>query len=137
MELNRIASHLVAVGTGANELGATTMLTTGFRGREEILRIFEHITGLRMNNTYMRPGGVSNDLLDDTIDMIREKLPLVKRDIGEMQDLIMANPIFIGRMKNVGWLPLSTMMAVVPDRSVLAGRRFTAGYAQVAALLRV
>lgn len=112
MELNRIASHLVAIGTGANELGATTMLTTGFRGREEILRIFEHITGLRMNNTYMRPGGVSNDLLDDTVDMIREKLPLVKRDIGEMQDLIMANPIFIGRMKNVGWLPLSTMMAL-------------------------
>lgn len=112
MELNRIASHMVAIGTGANELGATTMLTTGFRGREEILRIFEHITGLRMNNSYMRPGGVSNDLLPDTVQMIRDKLPLIKRDIEEMSDLIMANPIFIGRTKNVGYMPLSAMMAL-------------------------
>lgn len=112
MELNRIASHLVAIGTGANELGATTMLTTGFRAREEILRIFEHITGLRMNNTYMRPGGVSNDIPEDTVDMVRGKLPLIKRDIEEMKDLIMANPIFIGRTKNVGYMPLSAMMAL-------------------------
>lgn len=112
MELNRIASHLVAIGTSANELGATTMLTTAFRGREEILRIFEHITGLRMNNSYMRPGGVSNDIPADTIQMVRDKLPLIKRDIGEMQDLIMANPIFLGRTKKVGYLPLSAMMAL-------------------------
>lgn len=83
MELNRVASHMVAAGTGANEMGATTMLTTAFRGREEILRIFEHITGLRMNHSYMRPGGVSNDLPSDTIAMIREKLPLIKRDLEE------------------------------------------------------
>ncbi|NMW65451.1 NADH-quinone oxidoreductase subunit D [Mobiluncus mulieris] len=112
MELNRIASHLVAVGTGANELGATTMLTTGFRAREEILRIFEHVTGLRMNHAYMRPGGVANDLLPDTVQMVRDKMPLVKRDIEEMQDLIMANPIFLGRTKKAGYMPLSAMMAL-------------------------
>ena len=62
MELNRAASHIVAIGTGGNELGATTMMTIGFRAREEILRIFERITGLRMNHAYIRPGGVAQDL---------------------------------------------------------------------------
>lgn len=112
MELNRIASHMVCMGTGANEMGATTMLTIAFRGREEILRIFEHITGLRMNNTYMRPGGVSQDLPADTIDMIRQKLPLIKRDLEEMQDLIMANPIFIKRMKDVGYISLAGALSL-------------------------
>lgn len=112
MELNRIASHLVAIGTGANELGATTMLTTAFRAREEILRIFEHITGLRMNNSYMRVGGVANDIPDDTVAMIREKLPLIKRDMEEMVDLVMANPIFMMRMKGVAYMPLSAMLAL-------------------------
>src|SRR5690625_3634002 len=47
MELNRISSHLVAIGTGGNELGATTMMTIGFSEREEILRIFAAVPGLR------------------------------------------------------------------------------------------
>src|SRR5690625_814921 len=62
MELNRISSHLIAIGTGGTELGATTMMTIGFRAGEEILRIFEAITGLRMNHAYVRPGGVAQDL---------------------------------------------------------------------------
>lgn len=60
MELNRAASHLVALGTGGNELGATTIMTQAFTGREEILRIFELVTGLRMNHAYVRPGGVAD-----------------------------------------------------------------------------
>ena len=55
MELCRIASHLVAIGSTGNEMGATTIMTIGFRAREEILRIFERITGLRMNHEYIRP----------------------------------------------------------------------------------
>ncbi len=58
MELNRIASHLVCLGTGGNEMGATTVMTIAFTAREEILRIFEAVTGLRMNHAYVRPGGV-------------------------------------------------------------------------------
>src|SRR5690625_7888285 len=57
MELNRISSHLIAIGTGGNELGATTMMTVGFRGREEILRIFEAVTGLRMHIVILCTGG--------------------------------------------------------------------------------
>ena len=59
MELNRIASHLIAVGTGGNELGGTTLLTIAFRGRENILRAYEMITGLRMNHAFVRPGGLA------------------------------------------------------------------------------
>src|SRR5665811_817913 len=56
MELNRVGSHLVALATGGMEMGATTIMTIGFRERERILAIFEMITGLRMNHAYVRPG---------------------------------------------------------------------------------
>lgn len=112
MELNRIASHIVAIGTGGNELGATTMMTIAFRGREEILRIFERVTGLRMNHAYVRPGGVPMDLPPGTVDYIRSLLPNVRRDVGELQNLTLQNPIFKKRFIGVGYLPLSAMMAL-------------------------
>ena len=62
MELNRIGSHLVALATGGMEMGATTVMTVGFRERERILAILEMITGLRMNHAFIRPGGVAQDL---------------------------------------------------------------------------
>ena len=62
MELQRIASHLVAIGSSLNELGATTMMTIAFRTREDILRIFERISGLRMNYEFVRRGGVLEDV---------------------------------------------------------------------------
>ena len=58
MELNRISSHLMAIGTFGLELGATTVLLYGLREREKVLDLFELITGLRMNHAYIRPGGV-------------------------------------------------------------------------------
>jgi NADH-quinone oxidoreductase subunit D len=112
MELNRIASHIVAIATAGNELGATTMMTIGFRGREEILRILEHITGLRMNHAYIRPGGVAQDIPADTVEMVRELLPKVRRDIGELQDLTMANPIYRMRHEDVGYISLSAGLAL-------------------------
>ncbi|MCJ7710914.1 MAG: hypothetical protein MUQ32_08790, partial [Chloroflexi bacterium] len=51
---NRISSHLVSIGTAGNELGATTIMTTSFLAREHVLRIIEAISGLRMNNAYIR-----------------------------------------------------------------------------------
>jgi NADH-quinone oxidoreductase subunit D len=82
MELNRVGSHLVALATGGMEMGATTIMTIGFRERERILTIFEMITGLRMNHAYIRPGGVVQDLPRGAIDKIREALPLIRRGIG-------------------------------------------------------
>ncbi|HEX7589484.1 MAG TPA: NADH dehydrogenase subunit D, partial [Demequinaceae bacterium] len=72
MELNRISSHLVAIGTGGNELGATTIMTTSFLAREDVLRIIEAVTGLRMNNAYIRPGGVATDAPEGLVDMLVE-----------------------------------------------------------------
>jgi NADH-quinone oxidoreductase subunit D len=74
MELNRISSHLVCLATGGNELGATTIMTIGFTAREEILRIFEMVTGLRMNHAYIRPGGVAQDLPPGSLDSITEAM---------------------------------------------------------------
>ena len=62
MELNRISSHLTAIGTFGLELGATTIFIYGMREREKTLDLLELITGLRMNHAYIRPGGVAQDL---------------------------------------------------------------------------
>ncbi|MDO5034758.1 MAG: NADH-quinone oxidoreductase subunit D [Actinomycetaceae bacterium] len=112
MELNRIASHLVAIGSGGNELGATTMMTIAFRGRENALRIFERVSGLRMNHAFFRPGGVAQDLPKGTTDYVRELLPGLRQDIGEMQDLTQENPIFKLRHVDVGYMSLASMMAL-------------------------
>ena len=112
MELNRVASHLVAIGTGGNELGATTMMTVAFRGREDILRIFERITGLRMNHAFIRPGGVAQDLPPGTTDYVRELLPNIRLSIKELQDLTVENPIFKLRQQKVGYVSLSAAMAL-------------------------
>lgn len=119
MELNRISSHLIAIGTGGNELGATTMMTIGFRGREEILRIFEAITGLRMNHAYVRPGGVAQDLPGGLPALVREKIPEIHRSIAELEKLSLKNPIFIGRQKGVGVLPLAGAVALGTTGPVL------------------
>lgn len=112
MELNRITSHLVCLATGGNELGATTIMTVGFTAREEILKIFELITGLRMNHAFIRPGGVAQDIPPGAIDTIRESLVVVRKFFKQLEDLMMANPILHLRLKNVGYLGLSGCMAL-------------------------
>ncbi|WP_425270224.1 NADH-quinone oxidoreductase subunit D [Flexivirga meconopsidis] len=112
MEFNRITSHLVALATGGMEMGATTVMTIGFRERERILSIFEMITGLRMNNAYIRPGGVATDIPAGTIDKIRETIPLVRKGIHELEALLNENPILKGRTVDVGYLDLSGCMAL-------------------------
>ncbi len=102
----------MAIGTGGNELGATTMMTIGFRGREEILRIFERITGLRMNHGYIRPGGVAQDIPPGTIEYIRELLPNINRDLNELMDLTKENPIFKLRQKEHGYISLAGSLAL-------------------------
>ena len=112
MELSRIASHLIAFGSALNELGATTMMTLGFRGREDLLRIIERISGLRMNNEYIRPGGVAEDISPGTTDFCREVLPNVHKSMLEMWDVVGENPIFKARFKAVGVLSLPALIAL-------------------------
>jgi len=112
MELNRITSHLVCLATGGNELGATTIMTVGFTAREEILRIFEMVTGLRMNNAYIRPGGVAQDLPPGAVRATRDALVEVKHYLAQLEELMLANPILHLRLKDVGYLGLAGCMGL-------------------------
>ncbi|AEI11258.1 MULTISPECIES: NADH-quinone oxidoreductase subunit D [Cellulomonas] len=112
MELNRITSHLVCIATGGNELGATTIMTVGFTAREELLRIFELISGLRMNHAYIRPGGVAQDVPAGAVEATREALTNVEHYLRQLEDLMLANPILHLRLKDVGYLGLSGCMAL-------------------------
>jgi len=87
-------------------------MTTGFIGREETLKVIEHITGLRTNNGYIRPGGVATDAPDDSVEMIRGMIPKVKSRLDELAYLQLENPIFKGRMKGVAVLDLAACMAL-------------------------
>src|ERR687897_1736990 len=107
MELTRINSHLVALGTGGLELGATTVMTVGFRERERILRVFEAITGLRMNNSYIRPGGVAQDVPHGAVDMVREVVDELRDGLHELELLLNENPLLRGRTVGVGYLDLT------------------------------
>ncbi|BDZ41279.1 hypothetical protein GCM10025865_05780 [Paraoerskovia sediminicola] len=112
MELNRVSSHLVCIGTGGNEMGATTVMTVGFTAREEILRLLEAITGLRMNHAYIRPGGVVQDAPEGFTAQVRAALPKIREYIGNLADLMLANPIFKARLVGVGHLSLAANMAL-------------------------
>jgi NADH-quinone oxidoreductase subunit D len=119
MELNRIASHLVCLGTGGNEMGATTVMTIGFTAREEILRLFEAVTGLRMNHAYIRPGGVAVDTPEGFTTQARAALKNVRGYLKQLGDLMLANPIFKARLTGVGVLNLSGCMALAITGPVL------------------
>ncbi len=112
MELNRIGSHLVALATGGMEMGATTVMTIGFRERERVLQVFEAVSGLRMNNNYVRPGGVSTDIPPGTTDQVRAMMPDLRRGIGELEALLNENPVVKARMVDVGYLDLTGCMAL-------------------------
>jgi NADH-quinone oxidoreductase subunit D len=94
------------------EMGATTVMTVGFRERERILKVIENITGLRMNNAYIRPGGVAQDLPPGAIDLIRDMVPAVRRGIGELEALLLENPVLKGRTVDVGYLDLTGCIAL-------------------------
>jgi len=112
MELNRISSHLVCLATGGMEMGALTMMTAGFREREETLDLFEFITGLRMNHAYIRPGGVAQDLPPGAVDKIGNYIKLMRKRFPDYAKLCNENPIFRGRTEGVGHLDLAGCMAL-------------------------
>ena len=112
MELNRIASHLTAIGTFGLELGATTVFLYGMREREKVLDLFELITGLRMNHAYIRPGGVSQDLPSGALEKIREFLGVMPGLLSELHRLLDVNPLYLARTKNIAYLDLAGCMAL-------------------------
>ena len=104
MEINRISSHWVWLATGGMELGALTAMTNGFRARERCLDILELITGLRMNHAYIRPGGIAQDLPEDALPKIRSWIKETDTEITGVDRLLRGQPIWINRLKGVGWI---------------------------------
>ena len=107
MELNRISSHMVALGTGALELGAITPMFFAFRERERVLDIFEMISGLRMNMAYIRPGGVQQDLPVGATQKIRETVKEMRKAFKDNSTILIGNSIWMKRTEGIGYLDLA------------------------------
>jgi NADH-quinone oxidoreductase subunit D len=107
MEFNRISSHMVALGTGALELGALSPMIFAFREREKVLDIFEMVSGLRMNMAYVRPGGVSQDLPEGGLAKIRETVKELRHNFKDNEKLLVGNTIWMKRTQGVGYLDLA------------------------------
>lgn len=101
-ELNRVSSHLLWVATQGMDIGALSMMIYGWREREVCLDFFEKTTGLRMNHNYIRPGGVAADLPDGWEDDVTDLISVVSGGIGEYEELLNENPIFLDRTMGVG-----------------------------------
>jgi NADH-quinone oxidoreductase subunit D len=110
-ELTRLNSHLVWLGTHAMDIGALTVFLYTFREREEILRIFEHVSGQRMMTSYFRIGGLALDPPFDFFDSVQALINVLPEKIDEYENLLTGNPIFINRLKNVGYLSAEDAIA--------------------------
>ena len=109
-ELNRIASHLLFLGTFGLDAGAMTPIMFTFRGRERIQGVFEAISGARMMHNYFRVGGVKEDLPDNFEQLIGGLLPDLRNDVEESDRLLTYNEVFIARSKGIG--PMSAADAL-------------------------
>ena len=103
-ELTRINSHLVWLGTHALDIGAMTVFLYCFREREELLRIFENVSGQRMMTSYFRIGGVSMDPPLNFWGMAKAFISKFSERVDEYEGLLTSNPIWIERTRNVAHL---------------------------------
>jgi NADH-quinone oxidoreductase subunit D len=107
MEFNRISSHMVALGTGALELGALSPMIFCFREREKVLDIFELVSGLRMNMAYVRPGGVAQDLPEGAVAKILATVADLRKSFKDNEKLLVGNSIWMKRTEGIGYLDLA------------------------------
>lgn len=105
-ELNRLASHFVALGTYAMDIGAYTPFLWMMRDREQILRLLEWVSGARMLYNYIWIGGLFYDLPVGFEERCAEFIKYLKPKLVELQQLVVDNKIFVQRTANVGVLPL-------------------------------
>jgi NADH-quinone oxidoreductase subunit D len=103
-ELQRLASHLVWIGTHALDLAAMSMFMYAFREREKILDILELVSGQRMMTTYIRPGGVWRDVPVEFEGAVRDFLNIIPKRIDEYEDLLTNNPLLLERLLGIGVL---------------------------------
>ncbi len=111
MELSRIAAHLIYLGTTAIDLGAVTMFFNTFKERENIYAILDAYTGHRMNNTYVRIGGVFADVDESVESLVREFLARMPAEIEGFEAMLSGNRIWYDRNRGVGTLTREQALA--------------------------
>lgn len=109
-ELQRIASHLVWVGTFGLDLAAMSMFLYCFREREIILDILELCSGQRMMTTFIRPGGIWRDVPVEFEAAVRDFLKIFPKRIDEYEALLTKNPLFLDRLYGIGKLDAATAL---------------------------
>jgi NADH-quinone oxidoreductase subunit D len=120
-ELQRIASHLVWLGTHAIDLGAMSVFLYCFREREMILDVFEYISGARMMTSFICPGGLQADLPPKFDALVREFTSIFPARLQEYHDLLTNNQLWLERTKNVGLLSARDAFAYGASGPVLRG----------------
>ncbi len=110
-ELTRIGSHLVWLGTHAIDLGAMSVFLYCFREREEILKIFEMVSGQRMMTSYFRIGGLALEPPLRWLDRVKKFLAKFPSRLEEYEDLLTRNPIWLRRTRGIGLLSCEDAVA--------------------------
>jgi NADH-quinone oxidoreductase subunit D len=111
-ELTRIASHLVWLGTHAIDMGAMSVFLYSFREREEIMKIFEYVSGQRMMTSYFRIGGLALEPPPDLLDRVRRVIDALPAHIDEYETLLTGNRIWMGRLQGIGILSIKDAIAM-------------------------
>jgi len=120
-ELTRINSHLVWLGTHAMDIGAMTVFLYCFREREDILRLFEAVSGQRMMTSYFRVGGVALEPPLDFFDRVRKFADRFPSKVDEYEGLLTGNPIWVMRTKGVAKLSAEDAIAMGASGPTLRG----------------
>ena len=111
-ELNRMSSHLLFLATNGMDLGAVSMMLYGWREREDVLRFFQKVTGLRMNHNFIRPGGVAADLPAGWRDDVLAILEGLPSRLEEYDILMTGQPIWRERLQGVGVITAQEAIAL-------------------------
>jgi len=111
-ELNRMSSHLLFLATNGMDLGAVSMMLYGWREREDVLRFFQKVTGLRMNHNFIRPGGLAADLPSGWRDDVLAILEGLPSRLEEYDVLMTGQPIWRERLQGVGVITAQEAIAL-------------------------
>jgi NADH-quinone oxidoreductase subunit D len=124
-ELQRIASHLVWLGTHALDIGAMTPFFYCFRERERILDMFEHLSGVRMFPSWIQVGGWRADMPDGLLEKIAKFVEEFPSKVDDYEGLLTENPIWVERTRNIGIITADECIALGINGPILRG----SGYA--------
>ncbi len=118
-EMNRMSSHLLFHATNGMDLGAVSMMLYGWREREEVLRFFQKVTGLRMNHNFIRPGGLAADLPPGWRDDVLSILEMLPPRLEEYDILMTDQPIWRERLQGVGVITAEEALALGTSGPIL------------------